>query len=218
MKCPHCSVSISNKIQKVNLGQDIDGDWNVIVRYCYECERYIFHLECSKVIGSGVASLPAFYQDDYLVRPKSVSRAPIPKEVPNECSQDYLEACLILSDSPKASAALSRRCLQTILREKTTVKKGDLSDEIQQVIDGGSLPSYIKESIDAVRNIGNFAAHPTKSKSTGAILPVELGEAEWNLDVIELLFDFYFVQPERIKLRRDDLNKKLNDAGKPNMK
>lgn len=218
MKCPHCSVSISDKMQKVNLGQDIDGDWNVIVRYCYECERYIFHLECSKVIGSGVASLPAFYQDGYLVRPKSVSRASIPKEVPHECSQDYREACLILSESPKASAALSRRCLQTILREKASVKKGDLSDEIQQVIDGGSLPSYIKESIDAVRNIGNFAAHPIKSKSTGAILPVELGEAEWNLDVIELLFDFYFIQPERIKQRRDDLNKKLNDSGKPNMK
>ena len=30
---------------------------------------------------------------------------------------DYEEAALVLSISPKASAALSRRCLQTILRE-----------------------------------------------------------------------------------------------------
>jgi hypothetical protein len=28
-----------------------------------------------------------------------------------------------------------------------------------------------------------------------AIIDVETGEAEWNLDVLELLFDFYFVQP-----------------------
>jgi hypothetical protein len=35
------------------------------------------------------------------------------------------------------------------------------------------------ESIDAVRNIGNFAAHPQKSTATGEILEVEFGESEW---------------------------------------
>jgi hypothetical protein len=49
-------------------------------------------------------------------------------------------------------------------------------------------------------------------------LPVELGEAEWNLDVLESLFDFYFVQPARAKAKRDALNKKLADAGKPPLK
>ena len=36
------------------------------------------------------------------------------------------EACLVLPDSPKASVALSRRCLQHILREAAKVKHGDL--------------------------------------------------------------------------------------------
>jgi hypothetical protein len=74
------------------------------------------------------------------------------------------------------------------------------------------------ESIDAVRNIGNFAAHPQKSTATGEILEVEFGESEWLLDVLESLFDFYFVQPSILKAKRDALNKKLNDAGKPPMK
>ncbi len=39
--------------------------------------------------------------------------------------------------------------------------------------------------IDAVRVIGNFAAHPIKSKSTGEIVDVEPGEAEWNLNTLE---------------------------------
>jgi len=76
----------------------------------------------------------------------------------------------------------------------------------------------LADAIDAIRNIGNFAAHPIKSKQTGQIIPVEPGEAEWNLDVLESLFDFYFVAPEKLKEKRDELNKKLQEAKKPPMK
>jgi len=80
------------------------------------------------------------------------------------------------------------------------------------------LPQDLADNIDAIRNIGNFAAHPNKSKSTGDVVPVEPHEAEWNLEVLESLFDFYFVQPAKAKARRDALNKKLTDAGKPPLK
>ncbi len=113
-----------------------------------------------------------------LVRPKVASRTPVPKEVPKEFSCDYNESCMVFADSPKASAALSRRCLQHILREKAGVKKDDLANEIQQVIDSRQLPSHLADSLDAVRNIGAFAAHPIKSKTTGEIVEVEPGEAE----------------------------------------
>ena len=74
----------------------------------------------------------------------------------------------------------------------------------------GSLPSVVLFSI---REIGNFAAHPIKSTSTGEFVDVEDGEAEWNLDVLESLFDFYFVQPALTAKRKADFNKKLTDAG-----
>ncbi|GAI14701.1 unnamed protein product, partial [marine sediment metagenome] len=146
------------------------------------------------------------------------NRPPVPPEVPKEFVEDYTEACVVLMDSPKASAALSRRCLQYLLREIAKVNPGNLSNEIQEVIDSNKLPSHLTESIDAVRNIGNFAAHPIKSEKTGEIVPVEPGEAEWNLDVLESLFDFYFVQPAVIKRKREALNKKLINAGKKEMK
>jgi hypothetical protein len=98
------------------------------------------------------------------------------------------------------------------------VKPGNLADEIQQAIDSGKLPSHLVEAMDAVRNIGNFAAHPMKSQKSAEILDVEPGEAEWNLDVLESMFDFYFVQPRVLKAKRDALNAKLKDAGKPPMK
>jgi hypothetical protein len=154
----------------------------------------------------------------FFVHPKSSSRPPCPPEVPNKFAEDYIEACLVISDSPKASAALSRRCLQNILREVAKVKPGNLSNEIQQVIDSGNLPSHIVDAIDAVRNIGNFATHPLKSEKTGEILPVEPMEAEWNLDVLEALFDFYFVQPAVVRKKRAALDQKLKEAGKKPMK
>jgi hypothetical protein len=122
----------------------------------------------------------------------------------------------VLSDSPKASAALSRRCLQHLLRDKAGVKHGNLNKEIEEAMK--SLPSHLAGAIDSVRIIGNFAAHPIKSESTGEVVDVEPGEAEWNLDTLEGLFDHYYVQPALLKAKQDALNKKLAEAGKPEMK
>ncbi len=108
--------------------------------------------------------------------------------------------------------------MQHILRDKLKIKKSDLAKEIQEVIDNALLPADLLESIDAIRNIGNFAAHPIKSQSSGEIVDVEPGEAEWNLDVLEMLFDYLFVRPEIVKKKKLALNAKLSDAGKPNMK
>jgi len=108
--------------------------------------------------------------------------------------------------------------MQHILREKLGATKSDLAREIQEVIDSRQLPTHVSDALDSVRNIGNFAAHPTKSKSTGEIVDVEPCEAEWNLDVIESLFDCCFVQPVLIAKKKEALNQKLKDIGKPPMK
>lgn len=142
---------------------------------------------------------------------------PVPAEVVDPYKQDFIEACKVLEDSPKASAALSRRCMQAILRDKAGTKKKDLYDQIEEVITSGKVPSHICDDLHAVRVVGNFAAHLMKSTATGEIIDVEPGEAEWNLDVLELLFDFYFVQPAISARRKADLNLKLKAAGKPEL-
>jgi len=68
---------------------------------------------------------------------------------------------------------------------------------------------YLTESIDAIRKIGNFAAHPMKSKSTGEIVDVEPGEAEWLVDVMYSLLELTFVQPVILENRKKDLDAKL---------
>ena len=210
MKCPHCLNGIHSQKDTTYLGNDIEGNWAVTFEKCPECQKYIIELLHYKPNQNDPARFQAY--------PKGASRSPVAKDVPDKFGDDYKEACLVLSDSPKASSALSRRCLQNILREKAGIKKGDLAGEIQQVLDSKQLPSHLSEAIDAVRNIGNFAAHAIKSTNTGQIVDVEPGEAEWLLDVLEGLFDFYFVQPAILQRKRAELDIKLGEAGKPPMK
>jgi hypothetical protein len=232
MKCPYCLENfhvgwhylIFAKPDKNWLKEENDY---LGMRFCY-CPS------CNKIIIQ-IGKLITNYKDPWenpmnnpstnprmyiwkMIKPKTISRAPLPSEVPPEFANDYNEACLVIADSPKASAALSRRCLQNLLREKAKTIKKDLSCQIQEVIDSKKLPSYLSSDLDAVRNIGNFSAHPIKSKRTGEIIEVEPEEAEWNLNILEQLFDFYLVQPEISRKKRENLNKKLKDAGKPQVK
>ena len=220
MKCPHCLVEFHDNVEAIAIAHDEDGDWGMLKRLCPNCNRLVLQLAQGMLVAHPVHGGVRFVQpiNEVLVHPKRSSRASLPPDVPIEFTQDYNEACVVLADSAKASAALSRRCLQFLLRSQAKVKHGNLAEEIQEVMDSKTLPSHLSESLDAIRNIGNFAAHPMKSKSTGEIVEVEPGEAEWNLDVLESLFDFYFVQPAMLKKKRDRLNKKLADAGKPAMK
>ena len=66
--------------------------------------------------------------------------------------------------------------------------------------------------------MGNYAAHPMKVQSTGTIIDVEPEEANWTLDVLEELFDYYYVMPKRAEEKRKKLDKKLKSMGKPTMK
>ncbi len=219
MKCPHCTVEFHDKPKEYPLEEDVDGAWGIISRRCPKCERLCLELIHGKALRfNGSTTIVTNIDNNRFIHPKSSNRSPVPVQVPAEFSVDYLEACMVLPDSAKASAALSRRCLQHLLREKASVKHQDLAKEIQEVLDSRTLPTYLADGLDAIRVIGNFAAHPIKAQSTGEIVPVEQGEAEWTLDVIEALFDFYFVQPDLILQKRAELNKKLASAGKPPMK
>ena len=220
MKCPHCQTEFHDRVNSADLGPDCDGFWFLESQTCPACHRYVFQLVGKEIVYNQRTGreVSGDERSRYFVRPRVAIRPAPPQEVPTEFAQDYREACLILADSPKASAALGRRCLQHLLREKAGVKPADLAKEIDQVIASGQLPSYLAGAIDAVRNIGNFAAHPIKSTASGEILPVEPGEAEWTLDVLDGLFDFYFVQPALLQQKREQLNAKLAEAGKPLLK
>jgi len=220
MKCLHCLVEFHDNEQIHPIGRDEDKAWAISSYSCPSCKRmnlFLVNAEAADYAQYGGGYVKGRIST-VAVRPKGSLRPPCPLDVPSSIAEDYNEACIVLPDSSKASAALSRRCLQNILRQAAKVKPSNLDNEIQQVLDSGQLPTHLSQVIDAVRQIGNFAAHPLKSQSTGEIVPVEPEEAAWNLDVIEALFDFYYVQPAIISKKRTALNAKLQDAGKKPLK
>lgn len=205
-KCPHCHVVNRFEKAKNEAGYLTSGE------AYYDEEKKVVYLDvcqcthCRKIIISFKGQM---------IYPFGVTRSKAPAEVPKEIAEDFNEACLVEPLSKKAAAALARRCLQTMLREQG-IKPSDLVIEIEEAMK--TLPSHLGESIDAIRHIGNFGAHPNKSKITGEVVDVEPGEAEWTLDVLEELFDFYYVRPAITKAKKDALDAKLKAMGKGPMK
>ncbi len=210
MICPHCSIGTSPNWQTrpiiVERGVQIYTDAGT----CTECKQAIVVGEWRDASGATLKS-ESFY-------PHEQSARPVAPEVTEPYCSDFQEAATALRYSPKASAALSRRLLQHVLREKGHVKPGNLYDEIQRVIEAGEVSSGLADDLDTVRVVGNFAAHPIKSTNTGEIVDVEPGEAEWLLDVLEELLDHYFVKPARRAEQREQINAKLREAGKKELK
>lgn len=214
--CPHCLTGVRFEIEKQQSNRGIrflaDNEVvDVTPSVCPACARVIVTLKHGRIKAG-------MFQEEgsLLAWPRALARKPIPPEVPGHIAGDYREAVEVLPISAKASAALSRRCLQAILREAGEAKAKDLADQISEV--KGTLPRHIADDLDAVRQVGNFAAHPQKSTSTGTILDVEPHEAEWSLEVLEALFDVYYVQPAQARHRREQFNNKLTAANKPPLK
>lgn len=211
MKCPHCLYAITPNIEAFSIARHKHDSWDAQAFVCPNCVKQVIILVRSQLSGSRWVPI-----DHRFVFPKAITSQPLPSEVDDVVViSDYNEASLVLADSPKSSAALTRRCLQYILRDKVGTKTKDLADQIQEVIDKKLLPSEISEGLDAVRSIGNFAAHTQKSKATGEIVDVEPHEAEWNLEILYDLIDYVYVRPVRFQKKRDNFNSKLTEVGKP---
>ena len=200
LKCPHCLVAcyMPRATYVWPLGHDSDGHWWAENRSCPNCGKVVVWLARSEETMNNPpgGQRPSGEQQWALARPKASGRPPVPPEVPEEYATDYREACLVIADSPKASAALSRRCLQLMLRKELQAEGRGLFKEIQWTIQHGNLPSSVIELLDVPRKVGNEAAHPTLSDA-GLITDIEPWEAKWCLEIIESLYDQLFVLPAK---------------------
>jgi hypothetical protein len=107
--------------------------------------------DCPSCQKSAVYLLSGIYGKDgkftetsrELVFPQTTGRPPPSTQVPKALVDDYNKACSVLNKSPKASAALSRRILQTILRDFANVKKGTLQMKFKKY---STAESYLQNS------------------------------------------------------------------------
>jgi Domain of unknown function (DUF4145) len=210
MKCPHCSVSFHAAPDRSLVTYHGGHTPYFVTSYhCPACKKYILAFDSGNY---------QTIRNQKLIVPSGSSRGPVPVEVPENISADYVEACNILPISPKASAALARRALQTILREQG-YKAKDLAKEIEMLLNETdarkAIPNSLRDTVDGVRNFGNFSAHPITDLTSLQIIEVEPHEAEWCLEILEEMFQHFYVRPAETKNRKDALNAKLAAAGKP---
>lgn len=130
-----------------------------------------------------------------------------PDYIPSHILEDYTEAYDILELSPKASATLSRRCLQSMIRDRWDINEKTLYKEIDSIRDKVDVKTW--EAIDALRKIGNIGAH--MQKDTSLIIDIEPWEAEKLILLIEVLIKSWYIDVhEREKLFEDIVN--INDS------
>ena len=224
MICPHCKISFFEEWSTPHamVWNDNHVAQGIKSSACPNCGKLIVRIVEGKLDIDSEDFVEDsegkhIYDEEFTVYPTQ-SEPMLSEDVPEDYKTDLFEAKAILESSPKASAAISRRLLQVILEDELKIKGNNLSKQIDKFLELDHIPSHLSKSIDAVRVVGNFAAHPNKETNTGLIVKVEPGEAEWLLEVILSLFDFVFIQPKRIEKRRKELNEKLAKMGKPELK
>ncbi|SCZ67790.1 protein of unknown function [Epibacterium ulvae] len=133
--------------------------------------------------------------------PESLAK-PQPEYIPQPLREDYIEACRIRDLSPKASATLARRCLQGMIRDFCGISEGTLFKEIQalheRVVEGNAPKGVSEDSVEAIdhiRKIGNIGAH--MGKDINVIIDVEPEEAQVLIELIETLFDEWYVARQK---------------------
>ena len=160
-------------------------------------------LSISFTLHHRISQGPATFSEDnrkpiqfWRLLPESIAK-PQPGYIPEPIVDNYKQACRIRDLSPNASATMSRRCLQGMIRDFWKVEeKRNLLDEIKAIKD--RVEPATLEAIDAARKIGNIGAH--MEQDVDLILNVEPNDAQVLIKLIEILFkDWYVNRHERQK-------------------
>lgn len=113
----------------------------------------------------------------------------LPDYIPTSIKEDYEEAYRIVNLSPKASATLSRRCLQGMISDFWGINERTLYKSIDKLKD--KIPSSQWEAVDSVRKIGNIGAH--MENDINLIIDIDPKESEILLQFIELLIRKWYI-------------------------
>jgi hypothetical protein len=208
--CPHCERGVtitderSSEHRHTLYIDNVDGRRSLITSFLVcpnpECERFTLTATlCESAWELGSERLGTPVQRWNLV-PDSRAKN-FPGYIPKAILDDYREACLIKDLSPKASATLSRRCLQGMIRDFWSIKPGRLVDEIAAI--QHKVDPLAWDAIEAVRKIGNIGAH--MEKDIDVIVEVDPNEADLLIELIETLVREWYINREERRARMGHL-------------
>jgi hypothetical protein len=209
--CPYCNhpttITDPNYFENwehIHIAKSILGEVGFFIQAITcpnaECSKMWLRAELCKASYSNGNYRKGTVTQNWQLLPESEAKV-LPDYVPQQIQQDYREACRIRDLSSKASATLSRRCLQGMIRDFWDIKKSRLKDEIDALEEKVDPDTWT--SIDAVRGVGNIGAH--MEKDINIIVDVEPGEAQLLISLIEQLVDDWYVTRENRRKRTEQL-------------
>ncbi len=154
----------------------------------YICIQEYLCPACKKHTVLAKGSGKEYENINTVLLPSSLAKQ-YPDYIPLQIRQDYEEAYRILKLSPKASATLSRRCLQGMIHDFWGIKEKNLNAEITALKDKISPAEW--KVLDSLRKLGNIGAH--MEKDINLIVDIDPDEAEKLLKLIELLIEKWYI-------------------------
>ncbi len=202
-KCPYCNqpttITNPNKFdswEKIQIEASDKGEIGISVNAITcpntECKKLYLEVTLTNSERSERTQWqikPTKVIQKWKLLPESHAKV-LPNYIPPAIQEDYYEACRIRDISPKASATLSRRCLQGMIRDFWNIKKPKLKEEIDAL--EGLVDSLTWEAIDSVRQVGNIGAH--MEKDINLIIEVDPQEAQLLIELIEQLIEDWYVE------------------------
>lgn len=201
-ECPHChrptTIVDSSKVDGITTLtiNNADGNKQLLTQFIVcpnpSCRKYALSVSLhdyeyvGNVLNAGWKATKLV--NSWRLVPQSGAKV-FPDYIPEGILNDYKEACAIKDLSPKASATLSRRCLQGMIRDFFGISKRTLLEEIKAIKEKIAPTTW--EGIDAIRAVGNIGAH--MERDIDIIIDVEPNEAQLLIDLVEQLLGEWYI-------------------------
>ena len=230
--CPHCSVTLpvtsrnvkSKEFLVESLVPGVQGSKRITVgmEKCANCKMsslisYDTSADNKKPVklGTPQQEAPAILEDSrpkpnqgiHFIYPRNCSARTI-QGLPEPYATDYKEAQLTLEVSPRASAALSRLCLQKLLENEAKIAPANLNKQISEVLEKNLLPGYITQYVDQLRKYDSISNQ--SEDSPGDIHQADHNEASVMILMLEVLFDHFIIAPKKFAQTQQTLEEKLS--------
>jgi len=114
--------------------------WDLFISVCTECERY------------------TVWENENVVFPFTTDMPEAEENMPEDVKAIYEEAANVFKYSPRASAALLRLAIETLLIQHLGVKKDSINNMIGELVSKGTV-THIQNGLNALRFYGNKGIH-----------------------------------------------------------
>ena len=188
--CPHCNTVTeqkwANMIVAMNFFKDNSGSKTIQDRIK---ERY--NLENLQSAQCNYCKNYSLWIDEKRIYPRKTNIPEPNEDMPDDIKKDYIEASIIVEDSPRCACSLLRLALQKLMSELGEKGK-DLNEDIGNLVKKG-LDVKIQKALDSIRIIGNESVHPSEF-----ILVGDYDTAKSLFKILNIIVKEMISQPKEI--------------------